>query len=159
MTAKIGRKRPEEEKNEVPAWIVSFSDMITLLLSFFILLQAFAKERDPELFFVGQGSFKRAIAGLGMPSLLLGRQDSQRKEFRRKRHPAEDETTEKRSRSLDERNAKIRRAIIDKGVCIPDGFVVGYDHETDRRRGFTVTDSGVTVIAKSDGADQFAGVE
>ena len=57
------------------------------------------------------------------------------------------------------RNAKIRRAIIDKGVCIPDGFVVGYDHEADRQRGFTVTDSGVTVIAKSDGADQFTGDE
>ena len=110
MTMKSGRKRPEEKKDEVPAWIVSFSDMITLLLSFFILLQAFAKERDPELFFVGQGSFKRAIAGLGMPSLLLGRRDSQRKEFRKKRHPAEDETTKKLSRSLDEQNAKIRRA-------------------------------------------------
>ncbi len=55
------------------------------------------------------------------------------------------------------RSAKVRRAIIDKGVCIPDGFVVGYDQELDRQRGFTITDKGITVIAKSDGADQFPG--
>ena len=29
---------PEEEKREVPAYMVSFGDMITLLLTFFILL-------------------------------------------------------------------------------------------------------------------------
>jgi len=51
------------------------------------------------------------------------------------------------------RHAKVRRAIIDKGVCLPSGFEVGYDHELDRRRGFSVTDSGVTVIAKTDGIE------
>ncbi|MBN2216660.1 MAG: glucose-1-phosphate adenylyltransferase [Pirellulales bacterium] len=48
------------------------------------------------------------------------------------------------------RHAKVRRAIIDKGVCLPPHFEVGYDNELDRRRGFTVTESGVTVIAKTD---------
>jgi len=54
------------------------------------------------------------------------------------------------------RHAKVRRAIIDKGVCLPSEFEVGYDHELDRRRGFTVTESGVTVIAKTDGIEHFA---
>ena len=62
----------EDKPDEVPAWIVSFSDMVTLLLAFFVLLQIFAKEPDPDLFQAGQGSFKRAIAGLGIPNLLLG---------------------------------------------------------------------------------------
>ena len=53
------------------------------------------------------------------------------------------------------RHAKVRRAIIDKGVCIPAGFHVGYDHDLDRQRGFTVTESGVTVIAKTDGVEHF----
>ena len=52
------------------------------------------------------------------------------------------------------RHAKVRRAIIDKGVSIPDGFVVGYDPDVDQRRGFTVTENGVTIIATSDGAEQ-----
>jgi glucose-1-phosphate adenylyltransferase len=47
------------------------------------------------------------------------------------------------------RHAKVRRAIIDKDVQIPAGFEVGYDHDQDRARGFTVTDNGVTVIAKT----------
>jgi glucose-1-phosphate adenylyltransferase len=45
------------------------------------------------------------------------------------------------------RHAKIRRAIIDKGVEIPEGFEIGYDVEQDRKL-FTVSDSGVVVIAK-----------
>jgi glucose-1-phosphate adenylyltransferase len=48
------------------------------------------------------------------------------------------------------RRAKIRRAIIDKGVHIPEGFRVGYDEEEDLARGFTVSDNGVVVIAKAE---------
>jgi len=69
------RKSPASPKRGVPAWIVSFSDMITLLLAFFVLLQSFAQEQHPEKFFVGQGSFRRAIGGLGLPSWLTGRED------------------------------------------------------------------------------------
>jgi glucose-1-phosphate adenylyltransferase len=53
------------------------------------------------------------------------------------------------------RHAKVRRAIIDKGVRIPPGFEVGYDHQLDQRRGFTVTENGITVIAKTDGIEHF----
>lgn len=49
------------------------------------------------------------------------------------------------------RHARIRRAIIDKGVRIPPGTEIGYDPQLDRRRGFTVTDYGITVIAKNEG--------
>ena len=53
------------------------------------------------------------------------------------------------------RHAKVRRAIIDKGVHIPPGVEVGYDHDHDRARGFTVSDGGVVVIAKAYGAEHF----
>ncbi len=53
------------------------------------------------------------------------------------------------------RYAKIRRAIIDKGVHIPAGIEIGYDHELDRSRGFIVTETGVTVIAKTNGVEHF----
>ena len=49
------------------------------------------------------------------------------------------------------RHARVRRAIIDKGVQIPEGVEVGYDLDADRRRGFTVTDSGIVVLGKLDG--------
>jgi glucose-1-phosphate adenylyltransferase len=48
------------------------------------------------------------------------------------------------------RRAKIRRAIIDKGVCIPEGFRVGFDEEEDLANGFTVSEGGVVVIAKAE---------
>jgi glucose-1-phosphate adenylyltransferase len=45
------------------------------------------------------------------------------------------------------RHAKIRRAIIDKDVEIPQGTVIGFDREQDRKR-FFVTDNGIVVIPK-----------
>jgi glucose-1-phosphate adenylyltransferase len=53
------------------------------------------------------------------------------------------------------RNAKIRRAIIDKGVKIPAGVEIGYDLELDRRRGLAVSPGGIVTIAKSDGVEHF----
>jgi glucose-1-phosphate adenylyltransferase len=46
------------------------------------------------------------------------------------------------------RHARIRRAIIDKNVYIPDGEEIGYDLDRDRQR-FFVTESGIVVIPKA----------
>lgn len=43
--------------------------------------------------------------------------------------------------------AKVRRAIIDKGVRVPDGMKIGYDPEKDKQR-FFVSDGGIVVIPK-----------
>jgi glucose-1-phosphate adenylyltransferase len=45
------------------------------------------------------------------------------------------------------RNATIRRAIIDQHVVVPDGFVIGYDPEQDKKR-FTISPGGVTVVPR-----------
>ncbi len=45
------------------------------------------------------------------------------------------------------RHARIRRAIIDKGVEIPAGTEIGYDLEADRKR-WSVSEGGVVVIPK-----------
>jgi len=45
------------------------------------------------------------------------------------------------------RHARVRRAIVDKGVVIPHGFVVGEDRAEDAKR-FTVTEKGVVVIPR-----------
>jgi glucose-1-phosphate adenylyltransferase len=44
--------------------------------------------------------------------------------------------------------AVVRNAIIDKNVVVPDGCLIGVDHDEDRRRGFTVSEGGITVIGK-----------
>jgi glucose-1-phosphate adenylyltransferase len=47
------------------------------------------------------------------------------------------------------RNCKIRKAIIDKEVEVPEGTVIGYDPEEDKKR-FFVTETGITVIPKKE---------
>lgn len=43
------------------------------------------------------------------------------------------------------RNVRIRRAIVEEGVHIAEGDVIGYDLEVDRRR-FTITDNGIVIV-------------
>ena len=57
------------------------------------------------------------------------------------------------------RRARIRRAIIDKGVKIPPGVEIGYDLDEDRARNFTITDQGIVVIAKTDGVEYMSSGE
>jgi len=45
-------------------------------------------------------------------------------------------------------NAVVRRAILDKDVVVEAGASVGVDHDADRARGFTVTETGITVVGK-----------
>jgi glucose-1-phosphate adenylyltransferase len=45
------------------------------------------------------------------------------------------------------RNVRIRKAIIDKSVKIPDNMNIGYNREEDSKH-FTVTDSGIVVVRK-----------
>jgi len=45
------------------------------------------------------------------------------------------------------RYAKIKKAIVDKDVVVPQGMVIGYDLEEDRKK-FYVSESGIVVVAK-----------
>ncbi len=45
------------------------------------------------------------------------------------------------------RHVKIRKAIIDKNITLPDGTHIGYDREADLARGYTITESGIVVVS------------
>lgn len=47
------------------------------------------------------------------------------------------------------RGARLRRCIVDKGVCIPPGTVIGEDAAADRAR-FGISDEGVVVVSRAD---------
>ena len=47
------------------------------------------------------------------------------------------------------RHSRISRAIIDKGVRLPERTVIGFDPEEDRRR-FHVTESGIVIVVPED---------
>lgn len=44
------------------------------------------------------------------------------------------------------RSCRINRAIIDRGVILEEGDVIGEDADADRARGFRVTESGLTLV-------------
>jgi glucose-1-phosphate adenylyltransferase len=46
------------------------------------------------------------------------------------------------------RHAQVHRAILDKNVVVPEGGRVGVDRDEDLARGYTVTESGITVVPK-----------
>jgi len=66
------KKGKEENGPKVPGYIVTFSDMVTLLLTFFVLLQTLAVTTDQGLFKKGKASFVGAIQNFGL-GILPGR--------------------------------------------------------------------------------------
>jgi glucose-1-phosphate adenylyltransferase len=46
------------------------------------------------------------------------------------------------------RHAIVRNAIIDKNVTVPEDAVIGVDKDHDRKRGFVVSQGGITVVGK-----------
>ncbi len=109
----MGKKR-EFSKPRVPAYLVSFGDMMTILLTFFILLCTYATAKTSGFVSDGVGSFQRAIEQMGMPAFLMSdRQvvnlDADRIRYRSKKREDQGERTQDTRRISDERE-QFRRA-------------------------------------------------
>lgn len=70
---KLKLQKNREQGPKVPAYIVTFSDMVTLLLTFFVLLISLADVQDPELFDKGRDSFVESLRYIGL-GMLFGRE-------------------------------------------------------------------------------------
>lgn len=83
----------EEPKKGPPAYMVSFADMMTLILTFFILLVSMAKEQNYGLLAKGVGSFIVAVRSHGLAGVMTSsEQASVFDEVRRKFNlPPEDD--------------------------------------------------------------------
>jgi len=98
---------PQEEKQKVPAYIVTFSDMVTLLLTFFVLLLTLATVQDPELFNQGRDSFVESIRYCGLGNLLGAASSVDLKSPKTKHLSSDPETSDERT--IDEYKEKLRR--------------------------------------------------
>ncbi len=98
----------QEEGPKVPGYIVTFSDMVTLLLTFFVMLLSMASKQDPELFNIGRRSFTVCIQEYGMGKLLGGKPKSEHQQVKMKYQIKQpDQSYEQRT--VDAREEMIRK--------------------------------------------------
>jgi len=71
----------EEQGEKAPLWIISFADMISLLMAFFVMLLTMASTKSGKLANEGEGifeatifGFKKSIEGFGVPEIFGGKQ-------------------------------------------------------------------------------------
>jgi len=83
--------------------------MVTLLLTFFVMLLSLADMQDPELFNIGRDSFIEAIQTMGLGA-LYGSRLKVKFEYEQKRYGIEN-PEQTNDRTIDAEQEKIRRAI------------------------------------------------
>ncbi len=131
---KARREAPQDEKPQTPAYIVTYSDMVTLLLTFFVLLLTLAEMQDPELFNRGRDSFWESIRLCGLGALLGNPVSRDMGATQAKHQTSEPEVSE--DRALDEYREKLRQAfdrLNQSAVTLPSQVVA-------QRLDFRVTD-------------------
>lgn len=93
--------------NEVPAYIVTFLDMVTLLLTFFVMLLSLADVQDPELLNKGRDSFVEAVQYCGLGIFFNQKIASGLGSIKTKYQVEEDEPNS--FRTIDEQRERLRR--------------------------------------------------
>lgn len=107
-------KRPrlviEDGGPKVPGYIVTFSDMVTLLLTFFVMLQTLASTQDPELFNKGRDAFLESIRYIGL-GVFFGRGDIATLGHLKTRYYIDNPDKLAEIRTIDARAEEIRRIL------------------------------------------------
>jgi flagellar motor protein MotB len=108
-----GRK-PAEESAKAPAWIVTYSDMITLLLTFFVMLQSMADTQvEDHKFKVGQASFVRAIEGFGLAGFSMKNKPDLELEETKATYDIDEGMDKPENRSMDSHTEMLRRIMFE----------------------------------------------
>jgi chemotaxis protein MotB len=93
---------------KVPGYIVTFSDMVTLLLTFFVMLLSLATTQDPELFNSGRDSFVESLKGLGL-GMLIGKDQAIEFTNPKTKHPIQNPEKTQNKRTIDAKEERTRR--------------------------------------------------
>lgn len=102
------RQAAGQEPPKVPGYIVTYSDMVTLLLTFFVMLMSLASMQDPELFNRGRGSFVQSVRGLGL-GILYGKKRTMCLGNKRIKYSADSADAWSAAINMDAREEKLRR--------------------------------------------------
>jgi flagellar motor protein MotB len=110
------KEAPPEEKGETaPLWIISFADMISLLMAFFIMLLTMATAKsgklcnEGEMFEQSLIGFRRTISSFGLPGLLGNPDDSLYFNSRRVTYNVSNGDNALSTRTIDAEKERIQR--------------------------------------------------
>ena len=95
---------------KVPGYIVTFSDMVTLLLTFFVMLLSLANVQDPELFDKGRDAFLESIRHIGL-GMLFGKEETPRFGDIKTKHSISNPDESPDLRTLDAKAEELRRIL------------------------------------------------
>ena len=107
--------KPEEKGETAPLWIISFADMISLLMAFFIMLLTMASAKSGKLCAEGEKfgqtlvGFRRTIASCGLPGLLGNPDDSLYFNQQKITYKVADGESNSPTRTLDAEKERIQR--------------------------------------------------
>ena len=96
----------------VPAYIVTFSDMVTLLLTFFVLLLSMAGTRDVSIYKSAQNAFKSEMDCFGVRGFMSSKYDVPKLEHSKVKYRSK-EGNEVSERSVDSQAELLRRIVLD----------------------------------------------
>jgi len=123
-------KRPEDPKIPVPAYIVTYSDMITLLLTFFVMLLSLAETQvDEHKFMAGRYSFKTAFSDFGLSGFLINRNSRPELDHPKPKYRIDEGQDEEIGRSVDAETEMVRRALleVERMMNISPSHICGMD--------------------------------
>ncbi len=102
------RQASSDDSPKVPGYIVTYSDMVTLLLTFFVMLLTLADVQDPELFDKGRDAFLESIRYVGLGT-LFGRQNKPELGSLKSKYNIDEPDEKPDTRTLDARKEELRR--------------------------------------------------
>jgi outer membrane protein OmpA-like peptidoglycan-associated protein len=107
---------PEEKGESAPLWIISFADMISLLMAFFVMLMTMATAKSGKLCNEGEGvfqetlyGFRRSIAGFGLPGLFGNAGEALEFDTPKLYYPTTGDEDPGTNRTIDASEEKLRR--------------------------------------------------
>ena len=107
---KLRKKAVEGGGPKVPGYIVTYSDMVTLLLTFFVMLLSLSNVQDPELFNKGRDSFLESLRCVGL-GIFFGRREMPHLGYSKVKYHVSDPEEALALRSLDAREEDKRRSL------------------------------------------------
>ena len=119
----------------VPAYIVTFSDMVTLLLTFFVLLLSMAGTQNVSIYKSTQSAFKSEMDCFGLPGFMSSKYDAPKLEHAKVKYRSK-EGNDISERSTDSQAEMLRRIILD----LEKTMKITQSQITCRSKDFNVTD-------------------